>query len=190
MPNGTRIAQEIPAINVRIFGISMKYDLVAAHRRCVAAVQGVRPRQATLLLAFATCILVASHPSARARGCLPADTDCPPNVSVVDKTNAAKAGKDPVVVAREDDEIAIYDDLLTRFGSATDPALREPVAKALLNKGLRLGVLGRVPEELATLDDLIARFGTATEPALREQVAKAMLNKGFRLGKLRDLQKT
>ena len=70
-------------------------------------------------------------------------------------------------------EIAVYDDLLARFGDATEPPLREQVAKALVNKGIRLGQLQRRGEELAAYDDLIARFGDATEPGLREQVEEA-----------------
>src|SRR5271166_5505501 len=42
-------------------------------------------------------------------------------------------------LGRSADEIAVYDDLLARFGAATELPLREPVAKALLNKGVRLG---------------------------------------------------
>jgi hypothetical protein len=60
--------------------------------------------------------------------------------------------------------------------------LREQVAKALVNKGARLGVLGRSDEAIAVYADVLARFGTATELALREQVAKALVNKGARLG--------
>ena len=60
------------------------------------------------------------------------------------------------------------------------PLMREHVAAALRNKGVRLGALGRGEEEIAVYDDLLARFGTATEPALREQVAMALVNKGVR----------
>ena len=62
---------------------------------------------------------------------------------------------------------------MARFGTAPEPALREQVAKALFNKGFRLGALGRSAEALAIYDDVVARFGSAPEPALREQVAKA-----------------
>jgi len=73
---------------------------------------------------------------------------------------------------RSEDAIAVYDDLIARFGTATEPALRERVAMALFNKGVRLGALDRSEDAIAVYDDLIARFGTATEPALREQVGK------------------
>ena len=55
--------------------------------------------------------------------------------------------------------------------------MREQVAKAMVNKAVRLGELGRGTEEIAVYDDVIARFGTAKEPALRERAARALLNK-------------
>jgi hypothetical protein len=65
-----------------------------------------------------------------------------------------------------------------RFWTATELALRGQVAKALFNKGVTLGALGRSDEEIAVYDDVVGRFGTATELALREQVAKAQRLKG------------
>jgi len=69
--------------------------------------------------------------------------------------------------------IAAYDDLLGRFGTATELPLRELLAKALLNKGARLGTLNHTAEAIAVYDDLLARFGTATETPLRELVSIA-----------------
>ena len=85
-------------------------------------------------------------------------------------------------LGRSEEAIAVFNDLLARFGTATEPALREKVAVALLYKGVTLGGLSRSEEAIAVYDDLLARFGTASEPALREQVAVALRNKGFRLG--------
>ena len=64
---------------------------------------------------------------------------------------------------RSAEEVAVYDDLLARFGTATELPLREAVAEALVNKGITLGALDRSAEEIAVYDDLLARFGTATE---------------------------
>jgi hypothetical protein len=61
---------------------------------------------------------------------------------------------------------------------------REQVAKALVNKGITLGALGRGEEALGVYDDVVARFGAATELALREPVAMALVNKGVTLGTL------
>ena len=47
------------------------------------------------------------------------------------------------------------------------------VAKALFNKGSKLGKLGRMEEKIATYDDLSTRFGTTPEPVLREWIKSA-----------------
>ncbi|RJF87144.1 hypothetical protein D3874_08985 [Oleomonas cavernae] len=80
--------------------------------------------------------------------------------------------------------IDIYDEIIARFGDAGEPALREEVARALVNKGITLGDLNRNEEAIAVYDGMIARFGDAGEPALREQVAGALANKGITLGGL------
>jgi hypothetical protein len=41
-------------------------------------------------------------------------------------------------LGRGAEQIAVYDDVITRFGTAKEPALREQVAKALLNKASAL----------------------------------------------------
>jgi tetratricopeptide (TPR) repeat protein len=87
-------------------------------------------------------------------------------------------------INKSEEAIAVYDDLLRRFGDAQEPVLRERVAMALLNKGYRLGVLNKSEEAIAVYDDLLRRFGDAQEPVLREQVAMVLLNKGYRLGVL------
>jgi tetratricopeptide (TPR) repeat protein len=85
---------------------------------------------------------------------------------------------------RSEDAVAVYDDVVARFGDATEPALRERVAGALFNKGVRLGALQRSEDAVAVYDDVVARFGDATEPALRERVVGALVNKGLTLGAL------
>ncbi len=87
-------------------------------------------------------------------------------------------------LGRSEEEIAVYDDIVSRFGKSAQPALCEQVAVALSNKGFALGSLGRREEEIAVYDDVVSRFGTSTEPALREQVARVMFNKGVTLGLL------
>ena len=64
------------------------------------------------------------------------------------------------------EEIAVYDDLLVRFGNASEAALREAVARGL-SQGLRLGALGR-SEEIAIYDDLLARSALARWRRSRE----------------------
>ena len=81
--------------------------------------------------------------------------------------------------------ISNYDDLIARFGGAEELALKEQVAKALINKGVTLGEMKKSEEEIAVYDDLIARFGGAEELALKEQVVKAILYKGVTLGEMK-----
>ncbi len=85
---------------------------------------------------------------------------------------------------RNEEAIAVYEDVVRRFGDVQESALREQVANALGNKGFRLGALNRNEEAIATYDDLVRRFADAQEPALRASVAKALRNKGYSLGKL------
>ena len=72
---------------------------------------------------------------------------------------------------RREDAIAVYGDLVARFGSAGELALR--VARALFFKGLSLCILGRSEEEIAVYDDVIARFGADDNPALKAIVENA-----------------
>jgi tetratricopeptide (TPR) repeat protein len=62
------------------------------------------------------------------------------------------------------------------------------VARALVNKGVRLGELGRLEEEIAAFDEVVVRFGGAAEPGLRELVARALFDRGVRLGELGRLE--
>jgi tetratricopeptide (TPR) repeat protein len=71
-----------------------------------------------------------------------------------------------------------------RFLNSRDPLLQSKVARALANKGITLGQLGRSEEEIAAYDDVVSRFGTASESKVRQQVARALVSKGARLGLL------
>jgi tetratricopeptide (TPR) repeat protein len=84
-------------------------------------------------------------------------------------------------LGRREEAIAVYDDLLTRFGTdteaLTDAMIRERVARTLLNKGITLGQLGRRENAIAVYDDLLTRFGFDTEAPIRELVSLADLHK-------------
>ena len=69
------------------------------------------------------------------------------------------------------------DEVLARFGAATELPLRKQVANALVNKGGTLDALDQSEDAIAVYDDVLARFGAATELPLREQVSRAQLNK-------------
>ncbi len=85
---------------------------------------------------------------------------------------------------RSEEAIAVYDEVLQRFGDAAEPALRAQLATALCGKGFRLGTLNRSEEAITVYDEVLQRFGDAAEPALRAQLANALVGKGFRLGTL------
>jgi hypothetical protein len=63
--------------------------------------------------------------------------------------------------------------VIARFGAASELALREQVAGALVNKGIPLGEFGRGEDAIAVYDDAIARFGADEDPALKAIVEKA-----------------
>ena len=60
--------------------------------------------------------------------------------------------------------VAAYDEVVARFGDAAEPALREQVARALVNKGVSSGELGASAAEVAVYDEVVARFGDAPSP--------------------------
>jgi tetratricopeptide (TPR) repeat protein len=72
-----------------------------------------------------------------------------------------------------EEEIAVYNEVIGRFGTASEAALREQVATALANKAFTLGQLGRREEAIAVCDDVVGRFGTASEAALLSLVERA-----------------
>ena len=79
------------------------------------------------------------------------------------------------------EQIAVYDEVIQRFGQVHEVALLEQVAKALFNKGFVLGQMQQPEAAIAVYDELVRRFGQANEMAILEQVAKALTNKGFAL---------
>ena len=84
-----------------------------------------------------------------------------------------------------EEAIAVYDQVVERYGEASEPGLREQVAKALFNKGVTLGQLKRSEDAIVVYDQVVARCGEAAEPGLREQVARALVSKGVTLGDLK-----
>lgn len=89
---------------------------------------------------------------------------------------------------RSDEAIAIYDQLIERFGRSATPGIPSLVATALVNKGVRLDALGRLAEELDVYTEVLDRFGKDCLPEIAEKVAVAMVNKGNTLEKLHRSQ--
>jgi tetratricopeptide (TPR) repeat protein/DNA-binding transcriptional ArsR family regulator len=99
-------------------------------------------------------------------------------------TAELQQGRDLLKRGSASEILAVYDNVVSRFGEASDPAMRVRVARALVNKGITLGQLGRSEDAIAVYDNVVSQFGEASDPALREQVARALVNKGFRLAQL------
>jgi hypothetical protein len=74
---------------------------------------------------------------------------------------------------RPEGEIDAFDEVVRRVGERSEPALQELAAKALFNKGVRLGRLRQREEEIAAYDEILRRFGKSQEPALQELMATA-----------------
>ena len=55
--------------------------------------------------------------------------------------------------------MAVYDEVVERFGDSESPALLERVAQALLNKGITLRAQDDWQAELAVYDEVVERFG-------------------------------
>ncbi len=88
---------------------------------------------------------------------------------------AADAGYNlGVTLTDADAKIAVYDDVVARFGDDPTPAVRTQVAEALFNKAV---TLTDADAKIAVYDDVVARFGDDPTPAVRAQVAKALVNK-------------
>ncbi len=78
--------------------------------------------------------------------------------------------------------LAASDEMLSRFGSSSDPELLQFVALAVYNKGLALITVGRVDDALNTInDDLIKRLEGDSNPQVREYAPAALYFKGTAL---------
>ena len=62
--------------------------------------------------------------------------------------------------------IQVYEEVLRRFGDAPESGLREQVAKALFNKGVRLGQLNRNEQARAAFQEVVQRFGASQDRVL------------------------
>ena len=77
---------------------------------------------------------------------------------------------------RPEKAIAVFDELIGRFGEATDQALRDEVATALLNKGITHGLSDRPDEAVAAYDEVIRRYSGDTDPVYKKIVLQAICN--------------
>jgi hypothetical protein len=67
-------------------------------------------------------------------------------------------------LARDEQAIVVYDEVVRRFGEATESALKQSVAVALINRGIILESLRRDEEEMAVYE-IRARAAVLEEDA-------------------------
>lgn len=75
--------------------------------------------------------------------------------------------------------IATYEEVLRRFGDASELALHALVGRALVSNGTAQGLLGQYEAAIQAFAEVLRRFGDASESALRELVRKASNGIGF-----------
>ena len=89
---------------------------------------------------------------------------------------------------RKVEALAVYDEVVSRFGTRNVPDIQETLARTLVNKGAALHELDRSEQALAVFDEVVARFGENKSPALLEPVAGSLVNKGIALHRLDRLE--
>jgi hypothetical protein len=62
-------------------------------------------------------------------------------------------------MGRREEAAGVWGQVVTRFGGATEPALREQVANALVNMGIALAQLGRPEDAVGVYEGLRTRPG-------------------------------
>jgi|GEM_PF-1748569 len=82
-------------------------------------------------------------------------------------------------LARNDEALAIYDEIERLYASDNAPSLRQFVTGALFNKGFVLMQTNRLEEARAVYSDIDQRFGQDPDPTMREQVANMLINLGI-----------
>jgi tetratricopeptide (TPR) repeat protein len=99
-------------------------------------------------------------------------------------TALARLGDNLAEFSQFDEQLATYDSVVAQFGLSPIAAVRQQVARALINKAGRLGALGRTDEEIKVYDEVASRFGDDGDAQLVGLVVEALINKAGRLGVL------
>jgi tetratricopeptide (TPR) repeat protein len=99
----------------------------------------------------------------------PGDSESPnPNIRPTGDTAAA---------------VAIFDDIVQRFGRDRDPNIRSIIGGTLLKKSEALRLTGDDQGTIAVYGEIVERFGKDDAPAFRVLVATALFRKGLTLGR-------
>ena len=84
--------------------------------------------------------------------------------------------------------LALWDDVVRRFGASASTVDLEAVGMALVNKGTSLGRLNRPEEALAAWDEVVRRFGASDALVHRHAVVRSLVCKGAMLATLNRLE--
>jgi len=79
--------------------------------------------------------------------------------------------------------VAVYDDIIQRFGRDKDPNIHNIVGGTLLKKSETLRLTGDDQGTIATYDEIVRHFGNDDTQVSRVLVATALFRKGLTLGK-------
>jgi tetratricopeptide (TPR) repeat protein len=79
--------------------------------------------------------------------------------------------------AQIDKSIACLEEVIRRFGGATDDRLLRHVARAMFWRAIRVGDTGRQDKEVEGYDDLVARFGDSNNEDIIETVLDGLERK-------------
>ena len=83
------------------------------------------------------------------------------------------------MVLEFDREIGLYEEIDRSFGWDRRSDVRKVVAKGILNKSIRLSLLGRTADAALEHENLLRRFGNDVDPDVKDVVAGAFQLAGF-----------
>lgn len=87
-------------------------------------------------------------------------------------------------IGRSADAIGVYDEVLERFRTASEPEISDTVSIAIYNRGVILNKLGRFEEALEAYEELLRRPAESSSSSQQLRVAKALVNEATVLVKL------
>ena len=74
--------------------------------------------------------------------------------------------------------IAVYEEVVERFGGSEEARLQWWIARALIEKGRGQGELGDIEGAIAAYEEVVERFGGSDETRLQWWIARALVGKG------------
>ena len=85
---------------------------------------------------------------------------------------------------RNEEALAVWDEIERRFGNSDEPAISKQVASALVSKGATLAQINRAEDAVGVWSDVVRRFGEGDASLYHEEIATAVLNRVAVLGLL------